>query len=140
MSGETDATTQLISKQFDMLRAGQLKPIAIIAEGDVRGVGAIPSVSGAVPTLSVAPIYFVIFMPADVPQEVSDKVQTTLGDVLANSVALADNAEGRGSIMTVHSGADAQDRIRALIQTNAWLLHDSGQIAVSPMALGIVRP
>ncbi|MEP3333206.1 tripartite tricarboxylate transporter substrate binding protein [Sedimentitalea sp.] len=142
VSGETDATTQLISEQMDMLRAGQLKPIAIIADADVDapGVGTIPSISAALPDLPVAPIYFGLFMPADVPQEVKDKMQAAWGDVIANSAALAEYTEGRGSIMTVHSGADAQDKVRASIQSNAWLLHDSGQSAVSPETLGIARP
>jgi tripartite-type tricarboxylate transporter receptor subunit TctC len=142
VSGETEVTTQLISEQIDMLRAKQLKPIAIISEGDIEvpGVGTIPSVTGGLPDLPVAPIYFGIFMPADVPQDVKDKMAAAWSNVMANSGALAEYTEGRGSIMTVHSGADAQDRVRTSIQANAWLLHDSGQSAVSPETLGIARP
>lgn len=142
VSAETDATTQLISEQIDMLRAGQLKPIAIISDGqvDVPGVGVIPSVTSELADFPVAPIYFGVFVPGDVPEEVSDKLEAAWTDVLTNNQALADYTEGRGSIMTVHSGDDAQDRVRTSIQTNSWLLHDSGQSVKSPEDLGIPRP
>lgn len=141
VSQETDVTTQLISEQIDMLRAGKLKPIAILADADteVPGVGTIPSISAALPNVPIAPIYFGVFVPGDVPEEVSGKIKAAW-DKLATSKALAEYTEGRGSIMTVHSGAEAQDRVWSSIQLNAWLLHDGGQSVTSPDKLGIPRP
>lgn len=141
VSGETQATTQLISEQIDMLRAGKLKPLAIIADSpaDVAGVGEIPSVLSALSDFPVAPIYFGIFVPADVPDAVSDKMAKAWAG-LSRSAALADYTEGRGSIMTVHSGDEAQSKVWPSIQLNAWLLHDGGQSVKSPEALGIPRP
>jgi tripartite-type tricarboxylate transporter receptor subunit TctC len=142
VSGETDATTQLISEQIDMLRAGQLRAIAIISDADVEvpGVGTIPAITHSLAEFPVAPIYFGIFMPADVPAEVSDKLIAAWGDVIANSQDLAAYTEGRGSIMTVYSGDDAQARVWPSIQANAWLLQDSGQASANPEDLGIPRP
>lgn len=142
VSGETDATTQLISEQIDMLRAGQLKPIAIISDADaeVPDVGTIPAITSTLPDFPAAPIYFGLFVPGDVPAEVSDKLEAVWGDTIAKSKALADYTAGRGSIMTVHAGDDAQSRVWPSIQANAWLLQDSGQAAASPDTLGIPRP
>jgi tripartite-type tricarboxylate transporter receptor subunit TctC len=142
VSGETGATTQLISEQIDMLRAGQLKAIAIISDVDVDvpGVGVIPAVTSALPDFTVAPIYFGIFVPGDVPADVTAKIDAAWADAIANSAKLAEYTEGRGSIMTVHSGDDAQARVWPSIQANAWLLHDSGQSAADPASLGIPRP
>lgn len=142
VSGETDATTQLISEQIDMLRAGQLKPIAIISDVDVDvpGVGVVKAVTSELADFTVAPIYFGIFVPGDVPDEVSAKLDAVWGDAIASSAALAAYTEGRGSIMTVHSGEDAQARVWPSIQANAWLLHDGGQSAADPASLGIPRP
>lgn len=142
VSGETGATTQLISEQIDMLRAGQLKAIAIISDTDVEvpGVGTIPAVTSALSDFTVAPIYFGIFVPGDVPEDVRAKLQGAWSTAIANSAKLAEYTEGRGSIMTVHSGDDAQARVWPSIQGNAWLLHDGGQSAVDPATLGISRP
>jgi tripartite-type tricarboxylate transporter receptor subunit TctC len=142
VSGETGATTQLISEQIDMLRAGQLKAIAIISDVDVDvpGVGVVPAVTSALPDFTVAPIYFGIFVPGDVPADVTAKIDAAWADAIANSAKLAEYTEGRGSIMTVHSGDDAQARVWPSIQANAWLLHDSGQSAADPASLDIPRP
>lgn len=142
VSGETGATTQLISEQIDMLRAGQLKPIAIISDADVEvpGVGTIPSVTSELPDLTVAPIYFGIFMPRDVPDEVKTKMNAAWSGAIASSAALQEYTEGRGSIMTVYSSEEAQARVWPSIQANAWLLHDGGQSAADPATLGIPRP
>ncbi|MEP4434367.1 MAG: tripartite tricarboxylate transporter substrate binding protein [Hyphomicrobiales bacterium] len=142
VSGETGATTQLISEQIDMLRAGQLKPIAIISDADVEvpGVGTIPAGTSKLPDLTVAPIYFGIFVPGDVPQEVKTKMEAAWSGAIANSAALKEYTEGRGSIMTVYSGEEAQTRVWPSIQANAWLLHDGGQSAADPASLGIPRP
>ncbi|SHH18058.1 Tripartite-type tricarboxylate transporter, receptor component TctC [Cognatishimia maritima] len=141
VSGETQATTQLISEQIDMLRGGKLKPIAILSDGDadVPGVGVIPSISGSLPDVPVAPIYFGIFVPGDVPEDVSAKIDAAWAG-LATSEALAEYTEGRGSLMTVHSGAEAQEKVWSSIQLNAWLLHDAGTSVTSPEDLGIPRP
>ncbi|MEH6833091.1 MULTISPECIES: Bug family tripartite tricarboxylate transporter substrate binding protein [Falsihalocynthiibacter] len=142
VAGETDVTTQLISEQIDMLRAGVLKPIAIISDSDVEvaGAGVIPSVLSELPDLAVAPIYFGIFIPGDVPDEVTAKMEAAWSDVMANSTALAEYTDGRGSIMTVFSGDEAQAKVWPSIQSNAWLLHDGGQSTISPDELDIPRP
>ncbi|KAJ55862.1 hypothetical protein ACMU_08810 [Actibacterium mucosum KCTC 23349] len=141
VSGETDVTTQLISEQVDMLRAGKLKPIAILSDADVDvpGVGVVPSVSSALPDLALAPIYFGVFVPGDVPDDVAAKIEAAWAG-LQNSQALKDYTKQRGSILTVHAGDEAQDKVWPSIQLNAWLLHDSGASTASPDTLGIPRP
>lgn len=142
VSGETAATTQLITEQIDMLRAGQLRPLAVLSDSaaEVPGVGTIPSILDSIPGFSAAPIYFGIFVPGGVPADVVSKLDAVWMDKVANSAALAEYTKGRGSIMTVHAGEEAQVKVWSSIQINAWLLHDGGQSAVSPDTVGIPRP
>ena len=141
VSGETQATTQLITEQMDMLRAGKLRPLSILSDADavVPDVGTIPSISASISDFVSSPIYFGLFMPGDVPDEVSDKLEAVWSSKIANSAALKEYTKGRGSIMTVHAGDEAQDKVWASIQTNAWLLFDSGKASVSPDTVGIPR-
>ncbi len=142
VSGETDATTQLISEQVDMLRAGKLRAIAVLsdADADVPGIGTIPSINQALPDLVTAPIYFGVFVPKNVPAQVIDMLNKIWQQKISTSRALAEYTVGRGSIMTVYSGAQAQAKVWPSIQINAWLLHDSGRSQVSPDTVGIPRP
>ena len=141
ISGETDISSQLISEQIDMLRAGKLRAIAILSDADteVPGVGTIPSIATDVPNVPLAPIYFGIFLPGDIPADVASKMEEAWSK-LATSKALADYTKGRGSIIAIHSGEEAQKKVWPSIQLNAWLLHDGGQSATSPDELGIPRP
>lgn len=124
-----------------MLRGRKLRPIAILSEAavEVPGVGSIPTVLDALPEVPVAPIYFGVFVPGDVPEEVSGKMQAAWAS-LEQSETLAEYTQARGSLMTIHSGEEAQDKVWPSIMLNAWLLHDNGQSATSPEVLGIPRP
>ncbi|MEP3280491.1 MAG: tripartite tricarboxylate transporter substrate binding protein [Stappiaceae bacterium] len=142
VSGETAATTQLISEQVDMLRSGQLRALAVLSDtaAEVPGVGTIPSIQDSIPGFTSAPIHFGIFVPGGVPADVTDKLNTVWMETLANSEALAKYTEGRGSLITVAAGKEAQDMVWPSIQINSWLLHDGGQSVASPDTLGIPRP
>ena len=95
ISGETDISSQLISEQIDMLRAGKLRAIAILSDADteVPGVGTIPSIATDVPNVPLAPIYFGIFLPGDIPADVASKMEEAWSK-LATSKALAGLYQG----------------------------------------------
>ncbi len=142
VSGETQATSQLITEQIEMLKAGRLRPLAVLADApiEVPGLGTIPAITDVLPDFKPTPIYFGVFVPKGVPDDVVTKLEAAwLGDI-AKSKALMDYTTNKGSVMTVHAGDDAQDRVWASIQSNAWLLHDGGKSVKSPEDLGIPRP
>jgi tripartite-type tricarboxylate transporter receptor subunit TctC len=142
VSGETAATSQLITEQVDMLRAKKLRPLAVLSTeaADVPGIGTIPAITDVLPDFKPTPIYFGVFMNGAVPDEVKAKMEAAWTKTLASSDALDKYIEGRGSLLTLHVGEDAQERVWNSIKTNAWLMQDSGKAAVSPDTVGIPRP
>ena len=142
VSGETQATSQLITEQIDMLRAGRLVPLAVLADeaAEVEGVGTIPPITDALPGFEPSPIHFGIFVPGGVPDAVRETLEAAWMDTLADSASFDEYVDERGSLKTLHVGQDAQDAVAQSIRTNAWLMQDSGQAAVSPDTVGIERP
>ena len=142
VSKEADVVTQLSSEETDMLKAGKLRALAVLAEDplDIKGYGTIPPITKWIPDYAGAPIYFGIFIPKGVP----DNVISTLGGlwdkVIKNSQKLKDYAAGRGAVFAPSWGAGAQKRAFAKIQQDAWLKFDSGKAKVNPETVGIPRP
>ena len=125
-----------------MLKAGKLRALAVLAEDplDIKGYGTIPPITKWIPDYAGAPIYFGIFIPKGVP----DNMISTLGglwdNVIKNSQKLKDYAAGRGAVFAPSWGAGAQKRAFAKIQQDAWLKFDSGKAKVNPETVGIPRP
>ncbi|MES0884975.1 Bug family tripartite tricarboxylate transporter substrate binding protein [Roseibium sp. SCP14] len=142
VSGETAATSQLITEQIEMLKGKRLRPLAVLSDEaiEVPGVGTIPPITNWLPEFKPTPIYFGIFVPKGVPDDVVDTLQKVWMSDIAISEALKEYTTNKGSVMAVHTGEDAQERVWPSIQVNSWLLFDSGKGAVSPDSIGIARP
>ena len=142
VAGETEVTTQLASEQAEMIRAGRLRPLAVIGTEplELAGHGTIPPVTDWLPDISLATNYFGIWTPKDVPGEVLETMAKAWSDAIANSKALKDYAADRGALFTPYHGDDAQERAMGMVRQNAWLLYDGGKAAKSPEEFGIDRP
>ena len=142
VAGETEVTTQLAAEQAEMIRAGRLRPLAVIGNEplELAGHGTIPPVTEQLPDISLATNYFGIWTPQDVPPEVLETMGQVWQEKIANSKALKDYAADRGALFTPYSGEDAQERAIGMVRQNAWLLYDAGKAAVSPDEVGIERP
>jgi tripartite-type tricarboxylate transporter receptor subunit TctC len=142
VSGETQATTQLASEEADMVRGGRLRPLAAIGDKSllIDGVGKIPPLSDTIPGFKTPLNYFGIFIPKGVPDEVVQTVTKIWTDKIATSEALKKYATSRGALFAPVSGEDAQKAAFPAVQTNAWLLYNSGQAKVSPDTVGIPKP
>lgn len=142
VSGETMATTQLAVEQAEMIRAGKIRPLAVLNSEplSLQGFGDIPPITQWIPDFKAAPNYFGIFVPKDAPAEVLAALDAAWKDKLANSQALKDYAESRGAVFAPYYGDDAQKRVDLAIRTNAWLLFDGGKAKVDPSTVGIERP
>ena len=141
VSGETEMTTQLVSEQYEMLRAKRLKPLAAFTPGpvDVPGVGTIPSITGSVKA-KVGPVNFGIWAPKGVPQEVVDTMGEIWETKIKSSERLAEYAESKGLTVNVLWGDAAYEYAFPTTQINAWQIHDGGKSKVSPDTIGIPRP
>jgi len=142
VAGETEVTTQLASEQAEMIRAGRIRPLAVIGTEplELAGHGTIPPITEEIPDTSLATNYFGIWTPKDVPPEVLETMGAVWQDKIANSKALKDYAADRGALFTPYHGEEAQERAIGMVRQNAWLLYDAGKAPNSPEQFGIERP
>jgi len=142
VSGESEVTTQLAVEEADMLRAGKLRALAVLAEKDLelRGYGTIPSINKWIPELKTAPNYFGVWVTKKVPQEVVDTLADLWQKVVMNSQKIKDYALDRGAIFDPSFGDAAKKKVFPVVQMNTWLLYDAGKAKVAPDSVGIPRP
>lgn len=142
VSGETVATTQLAVEQAEMIRAGKIRPLAVLNEQPLtlEGYGEIPPITDFVDDVPIAPNYFGIFVPKTAPAEVVAALDKVWATQIADSQALKDYAANRGAVFAPFYGEDAQKRVMPAIQNNAYLLFDGGKAKVDPATVGIDRP
>ncbi|MCF8467009.1 MAG: tripartite tricarboxylate transporter substrate binding protein [Sneathiella sp.] len=142
VSGETKLTTQLASEQAEMIRAGRLVPLAVLADKPlvIEGYGEIPSITKWIPDIKTANNYFGIWAPADIPANVIETMDAVWTNVISKSKALAAYAADRGAIFDPSSGDAAQAAIKPALTQNVFLLFDGGKTANDPAKYGFTRP
>ncbi|HEX6143210.1 MAG TPA: tripartite tricarboxylate transporter substrate binding protein [Geminicoccaceae bacterium] len=142
VAGETQVTTQLASEQAEMIRAGRIKPLAVIGNEplELAGYGTIPPVSDWVEDVSFATNYFGIWAPADVPEEVFATMDKVWEETIANSEALKTYAADRGALFTPIYGEEAQEKAMDMVRQNSWLLYEAGKAENDPSQFGIEKP
>jgi len=142
VAGETEVTTQLASEQAEMIRAGRLRPLAVIGDAplELKGYGEIPPVTEWVPEISVATNYFGIWTPKDVPPEVLETMDAIWADVIKDSEALKQYAADRGALFTPYYGDEAHERAMGMVRQNAWLMYEAGKAKHNPADFGIEKP
>jgi len=142
VSGEADVVTQLSSEETDMLKAGKLKALAVLDDNplDIKGYGTVPPITKWVPEFKGAPIYFGIFIPKGVPDNVIQTLGQAWDEVMMKSDRLKEYAANRGAVFAPSWGDEAQKRAFPKIQEDAWLKWDSGQAKIEPDKVGIPKP
>ncbi len=144
VAGEVQVVITSVAEQQQLLRAGRLRPLAMLVEDDMEleGVGTIPSAFTPYPELSEhLPIMQAIGFA--VLDEAPDEVKATLTeafDAAMQSEAvqgwLADNYYDASGL----SGDDAKAEFDRLESLFAWTLHELGAASVDPADLGIPKP
>lgn len=142
VSGETKVTTQLASEQAEMIRAGRLIPLAVLADKplNLEGYGEIPPITNWIPEIKTANNYFGIWAPADVPANVVETMDAIWANVISKSAALGAYAADRGAIFDPSYGDAAQAAVSPALTQNVFLLFDGGKTATDPTKLGFKRP
>lgn len=141
VSGEAQATTQLVLEQSEMIRAGKLKPLAAIGTTDiVLGDITIPSITKDLPNLPSAENFVGIYLPEGVPQDVIDTLQAVWTETLDKSKGLNELCTTRGCGVKPIAGEEAMATATPAVASAAWGLFDRGEAKVSPDTLGIARP
>jgi tripartite-type tricarboxylate transporter receptor subunit TctC len=142
VSGETDVTSQLGVEEVDMIRGKRLHPLATIGDKPltIDGYGTIPPLSDTLPGFTAPALYFGIFLPKGVPDDLIQTLQKLWADNIAKNDALKQYANSRGALFAPLSGEAAQKAAFPAVQANAWLLFNSGKAKTSPDTVGIPAP
>ncbi|MCK5516896.1 MAG: hypothetical protein KAI39_08480, partial [Desulfobulbaceae bacterium] len=143
VAGECEVVPQLAKEEVDMLKAGKLRALAVLADGPLNIEGydkEIPSVKKWIPDFVTAPIYFGIFVPKGVPQEVVDTLTAVWNKSLKADESLKKYAAQNAMIFDPAAGDAAVQKSFPMVQLDAWLKFDKGDAVVDPSTIGIPRP
>ncbi|MEV8467549.1 tripartite tricarboxylate transporter substrate binding protein [Fluviibacterium sp. DFM31] len=141
-SGEVVATTQLAVEQTEMIRAGRLRPLAVLSDTPlvVEGIDPVPPITEFMPDFEVAADYFGVFIPKGAPQEVYDTVNQVWQDKVMTSEALQSYATDRGAVFAPSYGKEAYDRAMPVVIAEACARVTRGEAVVDPSEIGITCP
>lgn len=141
-SGETDFTAQTATVQIDLIRAGKLRPLAVLATAplDLDGYGTAPPITDWLPETAVAPNYFGLFLPADTPQRILSTMDRYWSEAIAHSDVLKRHAAERGALFAPAFGEEARAAALPYLSINAWQQYESGGAARAPNEVGIPHP
>ena len=142
VAGETEITTQLAVEQAAMIRAGRIRPLAVLSDKplELEGVGTIPPITASVSGYKPDANYFGIFVSNKVPAPVLQTLDALWANVVAKSDVLKAYAARNGAQFAPAAGDAALKAAMPAIQAYAWLLHDGGKSKVAPDTIGIPRP
>jgi tripartite-type tricarboxylate transporter receptor subunit TctC len=139
--GETQVTTQLAVEQAEMIRAGRIRPLAVVGTKplSLEGVPEIPPITKVIPTFPATDNYFGIFVPKGTPDAVLKTLDKIWDENIAKSEALKKYATSRGAIVAVVRGDSAKKAVMPAIQEFAWGLWDRKEAKVDPASVGIPK-
>ncbi|MBT8360365.1 MAG: tripartite tricarboxylate transporter substrate binding protein, partial [Deltaproteobacteria bacterium] len=93
-----------------------------------------------IPDFVTAPIYFGIFVPKGVPDEVISTLTGLWNESLVNDAGLKTFAAQNAMIFDPAAGDTAMKKAFPMVQLDAWLKFDSGDATIDPSTIGIPRP
>ncbi|MSU90286.1 tripartite tricarboxylate transporter substrate binding protein [Rhodobacteraceae bacterium 2CG4] len=142
VAGETQMTAQTAVEQVDMIRAGRLRPLAVVADTplELDGYGTVPPITDWLPDIAVAPNYFGLFIPADAPAEVLAAMDKVWEERIATSEKMKTYAAERASLFNPSYGDSAQDAAMPFLSINAWQQYEGGTAPNDPSEFGIPKP
>lgn len=140
--GEVVATTQLAVEQTEMIRAGRLRGLAVLADQPlvVEGIDPIPPITNWLPDMPISADYFGVFIPAGAPQEVYDTVDRIWNDRIMNSDELRAYATARGAVFAPSYGDRARELAMPVVIAEACARVSRGEAVLDPSEIGIECP
>lgn len=141
-SGEVVATTQLAVEQTEMMKAGKIRPLAVLSDKEliIEGIDPIPPITNWLSDMHIAPDYFGVFIPKGAPQEVYDTVDKIWEEKVMTSEALMSYATERGADFNPSYGDAALERAMPVVIAEACARVTRGEAVVDPSEIGIDCP
>lgn len=143
VSGESDVVPQLSVEQVDMINAGRLRPLAVLSDEPLKIAGyndPVPSIKKWIPEFVSAPTYFGLFVPKGVPEEVTYTLNTIWENVIMKSEKLEDWAANNAVVYDPMYGSKSVSKSFPMVQLDAYLKYEAGDLVINPVKLGIPRP
>ncbi|MCR4268326.1 tripartite tricarboxylate transporter substrate binding protein [Nitratireductor sp. ZSWI3] len=141
-SGEVQATTQLAVEQAEMIRAGRLRPLAVLSDKPlvIGDAAPIPPITEFLPGFHVAKDFFGVFIPKGAPQEVYDTVDQVWRDHVMNSEELQSYAVANGAVFSPSYGDGALEAAMPVVISEACARKTRGEAVLDPSEIGIDCP
>lgn len=138
-SGEAMATTQLAVEQTELIRGGRLRALAVLSDKPLvlDGVDPIPPITNWLPDMALAPDYFGIFVPSDVPPELLATLDRIWADKVMNAPELKAYAENFGAVFAPSYGAEARALAMPVVILEACDALERGEAVKDPSSIGI---
>jgi len=143
VGGECPVVPQLSVEEVDMIKAGKLRPLAVLADNPLEIAGydkTVPSIKNWIPEFETAPIYFGIFVPKGVPDEVVNTLNEIWKNVIQKSDKLREWAANNAVVYDPAYGEEAVKKAFPMVQLDAWLKYESGVAVMNPTEVGIPKP
>jgi tripartite-type tricarboxylate transporter receptor subunit TctC len=141
VKGEIDAVMQLSMEVTEMLRAKQLKALAVMdaAPLEVAGYGVIQPITKWIPEFAPLGQRFGLFMPKNISDAVMQKIIKAFKSA-TKSESVKKFASQRGCKVCCLYGAKADRNMNESASRSAWLLYETGVAKVSPAEYNIAKP
>ncbi|MCZ4347857.1 tripartite tricarboxylate transporter substrate binding protein [Devosia neptuniae] len=138
-SGEAMVTTQLAVEQTELIRGGRLRALAVLSNQPLKldGVDPIPPITDWLPDMPLAPDYFGIFIPSDVPPEVLATVDKIWEEKVMTSPEIQAYAENFGAVFAPSYGAEARALAMPVVILEACSAMERGEAVNDPSTIGI---
>lgn len=144
MTGEVTVVITTVAEQLQLLRAGKLRPLAMMTHEsfNLKEVGTIPSIFSFYPGLSkYLPISQMLgfAVPADCP----DNVKKIIADAFVKALAtdtMKNWADSNHYTLSGKTGEAAKDEFNRIESISAWTLWELGAAKVNPETLKIPKP
>jgi tripartite-type tricarboxylate transporter receptor subunit TctC len=126
-----------------MIKAGKLRPLAVLADAPLEIAGydeKVPPITNWISDFTAAPIYFGIFVPKGVPDDVVETLNMIWEQKVQQSDKLREWAANNAVVFDPAYGETAVDKSFPMVQIDAWLKHEAGDTVMSPTEIGIPKP
>jgi len=145
LNGEVDVVVTAFAEQMEYLKAGKLRPLALIDTKGLtwEGIGSIPGLGEKYPSFNDLPpiVQWVgMGLPADMPDNIKEAYHKAWAYGL-KSEALKKAAETTGfQILGYYGDQKTKDLAAGLDSVFSWTLYDKGLADKSPADFGIPKP
>lgn len=142
LGGAVDFMPVGLSAAAEHIRAGRVRPLAVVDTAEVDLLPGVPPITAEFPVfedyLPWGPFYGV-FVRRDTPEAIT----ATLVEAFHGAASVAEFEElmeARGNVMMNLTGDEADAFLDRWRSVTSWIMYDAGAAQVSPDSVGIARP